>query len=336
MNDLSQIRFLVIDEADRMIQQGSFPQLVRILDEIHKANPMDDDDDKDDDSEDDQDEDDNQGPKRLSSLPGIPGEAKVHMLSDELLQQLQKQQEHEEGDVDVDKDDDPKDDEPEGEEDERNEAAPRPPMELDDEEYERMRLEQEAMEEGDEEDDQISLPLPPPVRRQTFIYSATLTLPPTTPSAKAKVAADKKKKKSKQKGSNATTVEGAIAELLEKARAKGPTKIVDLTTATNKNSRSNPPSDVKSVATAKNPNTSTNTNTSSSRLPPGLTLEQITCTQMHKDSHLYAYLVTTNQGASGPALVFCNSILAVRRVGATLQTLGLNVRILHAHMPQVR
>jgi ATP-dependent RNA helicase DDX24/MAK5 len=45
--------------------------------------------------------------------------------------------------------------------------------------------------------------------------------------------------------------------------------------------------------------------------------------------------LTTAQGASGPALVFCNSIAAVRRVGTTLQTLGLTVRILHAHMQQV-
>ena len=45
--------------------------------------------------------------------------------------------------------------------------------------------------------------------------------------------------------------------------------------------------------------------------------------------------MTTTQGASGPSLVFCNSIAAVRRVGTTLQTLEMPVRILHAHMQQV-
>ena len=40
LNEMSQIRFLVIDEADRMIQQGSFPELVKILDAIHDANPL--------------------------------------------------------------------------------------------------------------------------------------------------------------------------------------------------------------------------------------------------------------------------------------------------------
>mmetsp|Transcript_11033 Transcript_11033/g.17485 ORF Transcript_11033/g.17485 Transcript_11033/m.17485 type:complete len:300 (+) Transcript_11033:173-1072(+) len=70
------------------------------------------------------------------------------------------------------------------------------------------------------------------------------------------------------------------------------------------------------------------------RLPPGLTLGEIPCAQRHKDSHLYAYLVTTRQGSSGPCLVFCNSIAAVRRVGDTLKTLGLPVKMLHAQMMQ--
>ena len=39
MNDLSNIRFLVLDEADRMTQEHSFPQLVKILDSINAANP---------------------------------------------------------------------------------------------------------------------------------------------------------------------------------------------------------------------------------------------------------------------------------------------------------
>ena len=39
LNDLSQLRFLVIDEADRMIKQGSFPQLKQIFEVINRANP---------------------------------------------------------------------------------------------------------------------------------------------------------------------------------------------------------------------------------------------------------------------------------------------------------
>jgi len=46
--------------------------------------------------------------------------------------------------------------------------------------------------------------------------------------------------------------------------------------------------------------------------------------------------MTTVDGSAGPALVFCNSIAGVRRVGTVLQTLGLSVRMLHAQMQQVR
>mmetsp|Transcript_16555 Transcript_16555/g.21665 ORF Transcript_16555/g.21665 Transcript_16555/m.21665 type:complete len:114 (+) Transcript_16555:883-1224(+) len=44
--------------------------------------------------------------------------------------------------------------------------------------------------------------------------------------------------------------------------------------------------------------------------------------------------MTTVEGASGLCLVFCNSIASVRRVGSTLQALGLDVRVLHAQMQQ--
>ena len=43
-----------------------------------------------------------------------------------------------------------------------------------------------------------------------------------------------------------------------------------------------------------------------------LSLCEIPHAQRHKDSHSYAYLVTTRQGSSGPCLVFCNSIAAVQ------------------------
>lgn len=70
------------------------------------------------------------------------------------------------------------------------------------------------------------------------------------------------------------------------------------------------------------------------KLPPGLSLYQINCTQKHKDSHLYGFLTTTKIGSSGPCLVFCNSIAAVKRVTETLKILGLPVRALHAQLQQ--
>jgi len=138
-----------------------------------------------------------------------------------------------------------------------------------------------------------------------FIYSATLTLPFTS--------LNEKRKRKARDG-----LEGGIAEILDRTRAMGETKVIDLSSnsmvSTNSSSRSQ----------------------AGVRLPPGLVLEQVKCTQLHKDSHLYAYLMTTSQGASGPCLIFCNSIAAVRRVGKTLECLGMSVRILHAQMQQVR
>lgn len=146
----------------------------------------------------------------------------------------------------------------------------------------------------------------PTVHRQTFIYSATLTLPFTS----TKIV---------RKRTNKLGLDGGIAEILEKTNAMGQTKVVDLSSSS-------------STATSLLNQQGSN----GVRLPPGLSLVQIKCTQKHKDSHLYAYLMTTTQGASGPCLVFCNSIAAVRRVGATFQTLGFPTRMLHAHMQQVR
>jgi len=330
LRDLSQIKFLVIDEADRLVRQGSFPQLARILEEVHRANPMENDDD-DDGNEgsgmEDEDEDPNNNMTRLRGLPGLPGEAKVTMLSPELLRQMQEQN----GEA----------------------AAAAAPMvqELDDSEDdddddddESLSEQQEANDYDDSEDD-ISLPARPPVVRQTFIYSATLTLP----SLQQQQQKQKSNKKKQHRNSSAVSVDGAIAEILEKARAKGKTKIVDLTNgdtskarvrsvvadSANDNKNNTVVETTASAATSKTEKTATTTTSSAFRLPDGLQLQQIKCTQRHKDSHLYAYLMTTVDGTQGPALVFCNSVAGVRRVGGVLQTLGLSVRLLHAQMQQV-
>jgi ATP-dependent RNA helicase DDX24/MAK5 len=287
LNDLSQLRFLVIDEADRMVnQRGSFPELSNILDAVHRANPMEENDDVD--QLDETESDDNQN--RMLGLPGIPGEAKVAMISDEIRQQLQKCRETDRQEVNK----------------------------VEDEEFEKLVNNPEE----DVDSTVLSLPARPPVHRQTLIFSATLTLQPSKQQGKKWIGRE---------------MGGVIGGILEKTRAKGKTKIVDLTNGSQKgtvrevvsgNSGSN--DEVKIQKDAQQ------VDRTKYRLPPGLKLQQIKCTKLHKDSHLYAYLMTTTDGASGPSLIFCNSIAAVRRVGATLQTLGLNVRILHAQMQQVR
>jgi ATP-dependent RNA helicase DDX24/MAK5 len=280
LNDLSQLRFVVIDEADRMIQQGSFPQLSQILDAVQRANPMDDEEDESELSDKGKDD-----AGRMLSLPGILGEAKVTMLSDDILQRIKEQ------------------------------AGEKPNIK----DFAADKFEEEICEDSVGSQDEISLPALPPVRRQTFVYSATLTLPGVRAQPNHK----------KQKGKRPLKhLDGAISEILEKAHVKGETKIVDLSNAFVK--------DTVTKVEGENKKEKTKTRkTSRFQLPPGLKLQEIKCTQKHKDSHLYAYLLTTIDGSSGPSLVFCNSIAAVRRVGATLQTLGLQVRILHAHMQQV-
>ena len=265
-----------MDEADRMTQEHSFPQLIEVLDAIHAANPRDDDDEEEDDDSDSDDEDGN----RLLGLPGVRGEAQLTMLSDDILQRIEEQKG----------------------------TSKAESKEIPDEEYPEVDSDNEDdMSEGSIDD--AFAPVEK-VHRQTFIYSATLTLPFTSTNTKTNSKAAKRSKK--------LGLEGGIAEILEKTRAMGETKVVDLSSS----------SPIKTQAGTKSKN--------GVRLPPGLSLEQIKCTQRHKDSHLYAYLMTTEQGASGPCLVFCNSIAAVSRVGATLTALGFAVRILHAHMQQVR
>jgi len=325
LQDLARLRFLVIDEADRMISQGNFPQLKRIFGSINRANPpplsqaeieaaMESDDDDDD-------------PDRLRSLQGVKGEAKVVMLDDSVLEMIEQQRNGKKKPVRSKRETANENDD----DDISSSSAPPKPMEMDDDEYleQQRQLEEEMTgsdESSDDEDESQE-----PVHRQTFIYSATLTLPHVSLNKKA--VNDKQKGKKKKRNSG-PTVEGAIAEILEKAGARGQTKVVDLSSErdvsdkpANKNQGDNSVGQRKKDA-------SSNSSSSGARLPPGLSLRQIMCAQMHKDSHLYAYLITTAQGSSGPCLVFCNSIGAVRRVSETLRILGLPAKSLHAQMSQ--
>eukprot|EP00804_Cyclotella_cryptica_P004014 CCRYP_013914-RB/>CCRYP_013914-RB protein AED:0.12 eAED:0.12 QI:83/0.83/0.85/1/0.83/0.71/7/958/1037 len=314
LNDLSQLRFLVIDEADRMIKQGCFPQLRQIFEVINRANPPPSNDDDDQDGESGDDDDD----ERLKSLKGVRGEAKVVMLNDAILAAIEREK--------------------------NGKKAPPKPMEIDDQEY--LEQEEQLLLNGndDDEDDGESdeEEKEERVHRQTFVYSATLTLPPSTHHLIKKSASKGKSRKGKGKKGQPTTVDGAIAEILEIAGARGELKIVDLSNVVPegknqqaKKSKTGADPEERNDSSKKDPKTD-KASPMTARLPPGLTLGEIRCAQRHKDSHLYAYLVTTQQGSSGPCLVFCNSIAAVRRVGETLKTLGLPVKMLHAQMAQVR
>ena len=158
------------------------------------------------------------------------------------------------------------------------------------------------------EDDSDERPTKRSAKRQTFIFSATLHVSDDGSGGTSSVDIS-------EDGKSSGKLSGAIADLLIKTKAKGQTKIVDFSKPGEGRDGSGAP-------------------TRKIQLPPGLSVKQIKCTQRHKDSHLYACLATIEEVASGPSLVFCNSIDGVRRVGSTLQKLGVSVRLLHAHMQQ--
>jgi len=297
LNDLSKLRFLVIDEVDRMISKGSYPQLVEIFDAINKANPV----PLDGDSmvatspRKESDDDD-----RLQSLEGVPGEAKVIMLSDEILKRIESQKQGFEHNVDD------------------GEAS--------DSESDSISLKLKALPDPyfpEEDQSDTSDGFDETIHRQTFVFSATLSLPPST------YVMTKHKKvdlNTRKKGTVIPMAVQSLHDILKTAGARGQLKFVDL-------SNDLVPSNEKSTVPNKSDPTSTK-QTSSIQLPPGLSLYEILCTKKHKDSHLYAFLTTTEQGSTGPCLIFCNSIAAVKRVGQTLRVLGLPVRTLHGHMEQ--
>ena len=132
----------------------------------------------------------------------------------------------------------------------------------------------------------------------------------------------------------------------------GRTKVVDLTNGTDRsnhhhNTGGNTPkaaaaNNVAAAGSKANPSSSKVMATKEFQFPPGLQFQQMLCTQRHKDSHLYGYilyfmsLLQQHKRSQSSILIFCNSIAGVRRVGLTLTTLRLPVRMLHANMQQVR
>jgi ATP-dependent RNA helicase DDX24/MAK5 len=217
LNELKYLRFLVIDEADRMVSQGNFPQLSKIFEKIQQANPslsyleanaVEDDEDSDDED-------------RLLGLPGVKGEAKVQMLDENILKMIEAQRSGKP--MKDESDDESNEDDSGNDSDEGDNDSDPEPMEMDDDEYEaeQARIKKELEDSlnvnfEDEEDEEES------VKRQTFIFSATLSLPPSTHyNIKSQSKNNKKGMKS---------VDGAIAEIMEKVGAQGQVKVVDLST----------------------------------------------------------------------------------------------------------
>jgi Superfamily II DNA and RNA helicases len=306
LENLKKLQFLVVDEADRMISQGSFPQLERIFEKIQRANPsleyladhME--------EEEDDDDSDSDGGVRLRSLPGIRGEAKVQMLNDNILEMIERQK----SEINEMSGDDSNDEPSFSYQDVEEQGDS---MEVDQEKCEAEADNCNCADDESDDNEQEDVP----VKRQTFVFSATLTLP----SSSLKVKRSRENlSKNRKKGKHA--VDGALADIMEKIGAQGIAKIVDLSTSEPSTNGA-----YSSIQRA-------NSNLRLVNLPAGLSLFEIRCTQKHKDSHLYSFLTTTKQGSSGPCLVFCNSISGVKRVYETLKVLKVPVRMLHSQMQQ--
>ena len=160
-----------------------------------------------------------------------------------------------------------------------------------------------------DEDGTVFLPPPPP--RQTFVFSATL----------AALGDERRGKRGKAKGGD-DGGESVLAVVLPKApRARAKDKanrpfVVDLTAGKAE------PSEASEEAAAEN--------RLSQRLPSTLTLSEMRCLQQQKDTHAYYFL----SQFEGRILVFVNAVAQSRRLTMLLKSLNLRARSLHAQMQQ--
>ena len=333
LKDLSGLRFLVVDEADRMVKQGNFPELEKIFEVVNQ--PVEDEaeeiaeSEEDESEEEEEDEDEDEGGeededggdddddeeeeevqeeedtyandeglsrKEIDDLIGFRGEHKVRMLDESILKRIAELT-----------------------------KGPTPSVGSSKKEAAQVEKNPAAKKWGKETKG----------LRQTFVFSATLTLTlGDDGKEREKKGKDAKKQKKASKELLAAQQAAAaksglapgsiLAEILRKAGSVGKVKVVDLT-----NDSASAPDNSKGASEAGG-------GRGAIALPPGLSLCQARCATLHKDSHLFAYLSTTAQGTSGPSIVFCNSIAGCKRVGETMEKLGLPVKVLHAQLQQVR
>ncbi|KAL4138899.1 hypothetical protein PRIC2_002399 [Phytophthora ramorum] len=142
MNDLANtLRFLVVDEADRMLQPGSYPELEKIFDTLRRKNNsasselsnLSDEEDEESEDEDDNDDNDEEDDGEDIDMSTFASGSKVMMLDDVLKMQKKKQEK------------------------EKKNAA--------------------AKENKKAASPKVETVAPPRHTRQTFLFSATLTIP---------------------------------------------------------------------------------------------------------------------------------------------------------------
>jgi len=302
LSDCTGLEFLVIDEADRMVETGHFSELKSIMTLVrHPAN---------------------------RELLALPSAAKVkNVLPPTKMEQengeegndfprkkvdgteededQENHEEEEEADEDEIKEEDEEDLEDEAEDEEQTTEV----NEEDEDEHSivdeaQVQLESEEDEEAEEEEDEemnreseaeseqsadSTKKADGAISRQTFIFSATLTI---TAQGRSKLGSKSKNDQSYKTGIN------ALAQVSKLVGFQRPRKVIDLTT--------------KKVMVS--------------------TLDEavIHCLTEEKEYYLYYFA----QKHPGRTLVFCNSISCIRRLVPILAMLNVPVWGLHASMQQ--
>ena len=310
ISDLTALRFLVIDEADRMVEQGSFPELEKLLDLIQRLDESADaaavdphkqttetideaDADADGASEADSDDD-------ASSDGAFAGEVPVEMLDEALLRRIQEQ------------------------------AAGAPaeaPAEVVAEDATMPARQTDATQDRERVVPTRASASPPP--RQTLVFSATLMLAPGTAQSGA---SRRHPAPAVKRGARANEDQPIVQRILDKVGLRGEPTVIDMGHST---SDAVPDAVASSdadhtAAGAPPPAPAQHGAKPQSMLPSTLKLVELRTVAALKSAHLYRFLSV----ARGRTLVFVNSINAVRRLSLLLEVLQIKAGALHARMQQ--
>ena len=294
--NLSYVRFLVVDEADRIMEEGHFSELLRVFSRIKDHE-------------------------------------KIMERGEDPIEVARKQREgsYAEEDLDVmngNDDDDLDNDfsmptfEPMPTEEQIAEARRTQPKvaynETEEEEIERkLKMEEEARRLLQFDTDSVAK-VYLPRQRQTLLFSAT--------AIQSQLDNDKNKKKKKIKGIGSGAVRNLpyhLQQLLGLVAVRGDTEIVDVTGVS------------RAIAMKNDSNVDKSTKANDDMgtfavLPKTLTQLEIRAPTEEKDVMVYYFLLKN----VGRTLLFVNSIKTARRVDGLLRALGLNCRTIHAQLQQ--
>lgn len=312
--NLAYVRYLVVDEADRIMEEGHFSELLRVFSRIKDH-------------------------EKLMERGEDPIEVARKQHEGTYEADYDNDVRLDDNCVDNDDNDIDLDDilpkfEPMPTEEQIAEARRKQPKIPYNESKEEERVRKEQMNEealrllqfgsnGDNDDRKVYLPR----QRQTLLFSAT--------AIQSQIDNDKHKKKKKIKGIGSGAVKNLpyhLQQLLGLVAIRGNTEIIDVTGVSkaiakkkdNKSDQSNTNKNNNNI------NNEDNNEGTFAALPKTLTQFEIRAPTEEKDVMVYYFLLKN----VGRTLLFVNSIKTARRVDGLLRALGLNCRTIHAQLQQ--